>query len=494
MVPWVEPADLRHQSARGVVSTGMGVWGRFIIQFGTTIFLARALGPREYGIAGLVIVLGGAAELLKESGFAAVIGQRRELTVALQDAIAYFTVLIGTLLSLALAISGPWLAVIFGDDRYRLFAVLLAPTFLLAAISSVPQALLIRRFQFHKLAGCELAAVLVGCAVAIGAAVMGFGALALILQTLTYVALSSLLVTVVARWRPTVFAAPRALSPVVAFGTNLSIVKFLNYSSRNFDNLIVGALFGPVVTGLYIQAYQLFVLPLAQVGGPLQRVAIPTFRRVLDDRARFRRYYRAVLGVVALLLWPLFAIAGSYSASIVTVLFGDEWSGSAPLFSVLAVAGAVQAVSYVSAWVFVATEQVERQKWCVVLTQVVIFSSFAIGSRWGIQGLVSAYTIASALIVLPEFLALRRQAGLRSTDLAQALAIPVVAGLIALATAELVQQRFGEPQGILALVVHLMGVVLATGAVAWCAPAVRRHLRGLLSVFRPSPQPGKAQP
>jgi len=426
--------DLPGRAVSGGLVTAAGTWLRFVLQLGTVVVVARLLGPTEYGAAALVLVVALAAELIRTSGVATVTIQARTLDDGLASSLHWINAGVGVLVGSAIVIvcsATDVLPATLAGTGWMLGVVFVA-----AGFGAVPAALLNRALEFRFLAIAEVAAMATGCVTALTLAAAGFGARALVWQALVFAVVLCIVVTVAAKWRPT-RPAPWATTVVALRSAgNALVVQLLNFATRNVDKLIVGAAFGPAVTGLYAQASQLLVLPLEQINGPLQRVAVPVLSRVATERERFARYYREIVSIVGFVLWPLFAVLAVLAVPLVVAVFGTEWEPSASIFQILVIAGFAQALGYVNVWLFIATGRFSRQTVWAFITRPIVLASFFVGLPWGVHGMALSFSICSLVMVIPGFVAATRGTAIGPRDLFAPLPWPLlVAGASALAAA-----------------------------------------------------------
>ncbi|MCT9625602.1 lipopolysaccharide biosynthesis protein [Pseudarthrobacter equi] len=455
-----------------------------MIQFGTTIALARILGPSEYGTAAVIVVFGAAAELLRESGFSTLVLQRTSIRRELIDSLHYCNVVLGLALGIGLAVAGPGLSSIFGNERYILFALLLSPVFVFASLGSIPNALLAKNFEFQKMASIELTSVFLGSGAGLIAGLSGMGAVALVIQSVAFMTCQAILTIVRCPWRPSLNVNLRVLKASTSFVWNVSFVQILNYASRNIDNVLIGMFFGPRAAGLYNQAYQLMIIPLQQINGPLQRVFLPVLSRIYREPDRYRRFVRTIIFTVSLILWPLFAVLLVYSDVLIVTLFGSAWHESSVIFGALVFAGIAQALGYINSWIFVSSGQVRLQtKWSLV-TRFLIIGSFFVGIPWGPYGMAFSYACASCLVVVPGFLVVRRRAHLRVSDLLLPIIWPAVLSVVS-AVIGIAMKEFVPPSNIALFILNVTVVVFLIYTLALIIPPIRRqvwvvvtHVRG----------------
>ncbi|WIB78041.1 lipopolysaccharide biosynthesis protein [Curtobacterium sp. MCPF17_002] len=479
---WSGDDHLAAGAVRGGVVTAAGTALRFAAQLAGTIVLARLLGPAAYGFAAVSVVLAGLAELVRAGGLAALVARAPRLDGASATTLHLLSTAIGVVVAGATALAAPAIASAMGFPGQAHLVVLLALSFVPAAVVCVPAALLVRNLRFGVLAGAELIAIVLGVGSALVAAAFGAGPLSLALQPLVFCVVVAVVVLARSPWKPSRPARLRGLRRDLGFAANVSGVQVLTFVSRNVDRIVVGTTFGPAAAGLYAQASQLLVLPLEQLAAPLQRVAVPVLARVADDRERFVRYYRRLAGVAALVLWPLFVVLAVVADHVVAVLFGPAWAGSVPIFRILAVAGIAQTVGYVTVWVFIATGQGTRQTVWALISRPLVAASCLLAVPFGVTGMATAVAAVSLALVVPGFLVAGRHAGLRLRDLLAPLAAPALVAVAAGATAAVVVASTTAAPPMVGLVAAGSSAVAAACVVVVATTPLRRDCRQILAL------------
>src|SRR4029077_2971981 len=132
-------------------------------------------------------------------------------------------------------------------------------------IRVVQTALLERTMRFKQLAFLETASTLIGVATSVTTAVLGLGAKSLVLGPVAATASASLLLWLHVQWTPTLTFSRDDAGGAVRFGRGLVGYNFLNYWSRNADNLLLARVTTAGQLGLYSRAYALMMAPLTQV-------------------------------------------------------------------------------------------------------------------------------------------------------------------------------------------------------------------------------------
>lgn len=462
-----------------------GTAARAAVQIAANVVVARLLGPDAYGTAAAVLSLAIVLELVRNSGFAAVVLRSGDQSAAVTVALHRASTLVSVLLAAVVGSAGLAVLVVLPWSPYGTLLLVVASAFPLAGFVAVPVAGMARRHEMARVVAIESVAVVLGAVVSIVLASAGAGPIAMVAQVVVLwvaVAVGVVVVRAVPRGTAAQWAEVRSMA---GLARDVSLVQLVSLVARAGDRVLVAVLFGPAASGLYVQAVQLMTLPLDQIGAAVQRVAIPALASAAE--ADLRRRYRQLVGTVTLLAWPLLALLGLLAEPVVLLLFGPDWLGSAELLPLLAVAGAAQALGFVAVWLFVASGRARTQVRWALVSQPVVITALVVGATWGVRGMAAAFAAACLGLVGPAFLVASRGSTLRLRDLVVPVVPAVVGSAAAVIAAEVV--RTALPTTLVWSVVVPGVTGMATAVLVACAfPAVRHRLRR--HPARPSVQEG----
>ncbi|MEA2293678.1 MAG: hypothetical protein QOE86_1317 [Solirubrobacteraceae bacterium] len=424
-------------TARGVAWVAGARLGSQLLQFASTIVLARLLVPSDYGLIAIVWTFTSFAFLLSDLGLGASLVQRDRL--APEDAATAFWInaVAGVVLTLlVVALSGA-LAQLFGEPRLGPLLALAGVGYAIA-MTVVPIAILERQLRFRAIALIDIGSFTLGTVISIACAAAGVGAASLVIGPLVTTGVTTVSAFAISRWLPRARPTRAAARRLVGFGGHLTGFNILNFWARNADNLLLGKVGGPTVLGLYNRAYMLMLMPINQVGGVLGRVLLPVFSRLAGDRARLGSAFLRVGRTGGIITFPLLFGLAAVAANFVPVAFGERWTGMVPLLVVLALSGPPQIVGVLSGVLCQATGQPRLLSTWGNLTNVTVVLAILIGLPWKAEGVAVAFAV-NAYLVLPIVLVpVRRTLGLGLRDVARANALPfLAAGAMGLAVAGL---------------------------------------------------------
>lgn len=478
--------DLARSATRGAAATLAGQWTRLVVQTASTMVLARLLTPDAYGLVGMVFIFVVLAMLLKDLGLNSATVQRRTITHEQVNTLFWINLAFGVAIATLFWASAPAIAAFYGRPELTGIVIGLSFAVIFGSLASQPQALLSRRMDFTATAAIDVAAMVCGAVTAVAAALLGAGYWSLVVLHVTQHLARAVLVWRRCGWRPSRPARCADMRSLLSFGGYLSVTQLFSTMTQHIDNLLIGRYVGATQLGYYAKAYELLLLPLRQIQDPLARVALPTLSRLQDDPERYRRYYTAALSAVILVSMPLLVLLMVSAEEVVLVLLGSQWTGTVPLFRILALAGIAQVVTHTIGWLFVSLGRVRRQAIWFLATRPLFVVAFIAGLPWGARGVAIGYAVVVYLLVVPFFVVATRGSPVNLRDILHAAWHPAVISVGTYAVAVLARDALGS----LPLLLRLGGT-FGAGAAFFAAvvmiwPGARKAAMPLLSVVRTS--------
>lgn len=417
-------------TARGTAISLLSQVVRFVIVTGTTAVVARILTPGDYGLIGMVAVIIGLAELFKEMGLSMSTIQSEVITQHQVSNLFWLNLSLGVILCAVVACLAPAVAWLYGDERLRLITLVLSSSFLISGLGVQHSALLKRKMRFGAVATAEIIGLLAGCSVAIFVAIKTHSYWALVAQQLVITLGMVLSFWVLNRWRPSLPRLRSGTRPLLRFGGYLTGSNFIVYLCRNLDNLLIGVVWGAQSLGLYSKSYQLLLMPVHQINGPLTSVFLPALSRVQHDAELFRSWYRKGLGMLAMVSTPFCFFLFFFAEEIILLVLGDQWVGAIPIFRALAPAAFVAATNIAGGWVIISLGQTDRLFRMSLITGSITVIAFFIGLPWGPIGVAIAVSVVGVLLRVPVLKYSYKYSPLTLRDYFGPIGRPSVYGLI----------------------------------------------------------------
>jgi O-antigen/teichoic acid export membrane protein len=425
-----EKADIRRKVASGLGWKAVSQVLRQLTRLAVLVVVARALSPHEYGVAGMVLVFSSLVLIFADLALGTALVQRATLTELERSTVFWTSAFVGVVVTLlTVALAGP-VASFFGEPDVEPLLRVFALSFILTSLMTVPNALLSRQMAWRGLELRSMGATVAGAATGVSLAVAGAGPWAIIAQQVVISATSLVLTWVLSAWRPRLQFSFAQLWHLGSFGFRLFGTRLVFYMERNADNLLVGRVLGPAALGVYSLAYNVMLVPLEQVGGPMAEVLFPALSRMQDDHARMRAAWLRAVRLLAALVAPAMLVLIVVADDVVAVVLGPKWSAVAPIVQVLAWVGLHQSLQRFNSSVLQALGKGRTLLRYAIFTSTVCLSGFAIGLHWGVQGVAVGYCIASTIVAPVYLVATTRASGMRVTDFFRAVGGVMIAAAL----------------------------------------------------------------
>jgi O-antigen/teichoic acid export membrane protein len=344
-----EPTDLKRAAARGVAWKVSAEVVTQLTRLVLLLVLARLLVPAEFGLASIVLAFALFVQLFAYLGLGAALIQAPKLTEIDRSTVFWTSLPLGLgWTALGIGLSWP-LASFYGEPSLQPLFAAFSITFLLASLTSVPNALLIREMHFRALEIRVIAGTLVGASLAAALAIGGFGAWAIVGGEIANRTVSLVTIWAQSRWRPKLVFSRRKLREQFAYGGTLFGAYLLLQFAQTLQSLMVGRFLGATALGRLTVSQTLVYLPFNRVAGPIQEVMFPAFSRMQHEPARIMGALNRINQVIASIAFPTLAGLAILAPEFTAVVLGSKWASTDEVIRVLAIAGmalALQRVNY----------------------------------------------------------------------------------------------------------------------------------------------------
>ena len=424
-------STLKSKVASGAALAGSAQVIRVVTQFFIVLpILTRLLTPEDYGIIAMGLALVVFFMIFNNFGIGPALVRHENPTESLWATAFWTNMGVGVTLALLAYFGAGLVAALYMEPRVEPVVEALAVVLVLHCAVITPTSLMQRNLQFGPLAGVQLAAQLGGSAVAIAAALMGAGVWALVFEQLAH----HVIKTGSTWWfaRPPIrltFNWPE-LKRVLPFSLNLLATDFTGYVARNADNFIIGRYLGASALGFYSRAYQIMLVPLQVLVRGAGSTLFPALSSIQDDKARLGAAYLRGVQAIALIAFPMMLGVAALSGPFVRFAFGETWAETAPILSILAPVGALQCVTATRGSILMAVGRADILFYWALLANSVAVVSFMIGVNWGVEGVATAFLIASAVMFTPAMAIALWKVDLGVVDLYRRLGPIMVASLV----------------------------------------------------------------
>lgn len=306
----------------------------------TGIVLARLLSQEDFGLVGAVAVFQAFASLFVDSGFSYALIQRKHPTRLDYSTVLWFNLIMSGALYVVLFFGAPLIADCFqGDRRIIPISRVMFVSFILNASAIVQTNRLMKQMKVKMVAVSNSAGLFAGAIVGIYLAVAGYGAWAIVWQTLTLNFTKSLVLWLTSGWAPLWRFSMQSLRSFFSVGSGMMFSSFLNVLFQNIYSFFIGNRAGLRQLGYYTQGDKWSKMGISSISQVLTSSFLPALSQVQDDPERFARVTSKMNRFTSYLLFPAMGFLTIMAEPIFHFLFGTKWDPSIILFQLLLLRG-----------------------------------------------------------------------------------------------------------------------------------------------------------
>ncbi len=423
--------DLKQRTIRGGLARLCAQAANFLIRGGSLMILARLLGPKEFGLVGMVTAFTGVLNLLRDFGLSSATVQRTTVTDEQISTLFWINMFVGTILWLLTAAMAPLIAAFYHEPRLVAVTAVLAAGFIFNAAGVQHSALLQRQMRFTTMAVIQVVSLIVGTAVAISGAKAGYGYWALVGMSLCVPLAGTIGAWLTAGWLPGMPRRGTGIRSMMRFGGTVSLNGIVAYLAYNADKVLIGRFWGTSVLGIYGRAYQLVNIPTENLNAAVGEVAFSALSRVQHDPNRFNSYFLKGYSLVLAMTLPLTIACVVFANDVVLVLLGPKWMDAVALFRLLAPTIMIFAVINPLGWLLYSLGLVRRSLNIALVFAPTIVAGYLMGLPYGPKGVAFAYSAVMALWVIPFIAWCVKGTAVSFWDVLSALIRPLGFGILA---------------------------------------------------------------
>ncbi len=424
----------------------MSVAGRavnVVVQFASTILLARLLSPHDFGLVAMVTALVLFAPVLVDLGTTDASTQKTHITDAEISTLFWLNVTIGGTLTVLFAAGSGFIGSFYGEPALTRVALVSSLTFILTALSIQHYALMRRAMEFPRIAIIDLSSNAISSIVSVVLAFRGWGYWALVAKPIVQSSLSAFGAWMSCPWLPGRPELSPEVKELVSFGLGVTGFTVMDTLARSADRIGLGYFNGAGSLGYFQNAFLLYDNLLNIVAaGPIHNIGIASLSKLRGNVSELRRSWHAALSSLTFFCAPTFAVLAVTGQDLVVVLLGQKWAPAGPLLCVFAIRGIANSVERTMGWLHVVAGRSDRwMRWGVFSAACHLVALMA-GLPFGAMGVAIAYTVVMFCLFAPALVYSGRPIGIGVNDVLSATAPQMASAVIAVALGLTVRRLF----------------------------------------------------
>lgn len=307
-----------------------------VCAFIVNLILSRILTPSEYGVVAVVTVFITFFSLFSDLGFGMAYIQNEALDKDDRDNLFTFLIYVGILLLVLFFAFSYAIAWFYKDSVYIRVSQLLGVNLLFTAVNVIPNSELLKQQKFKTVGITQAVSSTLSSVCAVIFANLGFSYYSIVLQSLIYTLVLGMVYILITKTRFLFKVRLESVNKVLEFSAGQIGFNFINYFSRNLDNLLIGKFFGNTALGYYDKAYKTSTYPVSNFSSVIGSSIQPVMSKYQDDKDLvYEKFKKSFLFLVV--IGAYLSIALNLAArETILVLYGSQWKNSISSFSFLA--------------------------------------------------------------------------------------------------------------------------------------------------------------
>ena len=304
------------------------------------IVLANVVSAEDFGLVGALLVFQAFAIIFADSGFGAALLRQKHTSEQDYSTVFWFNLIISILIYFILWFCSPIIADIFQkDERLIPLSKVMFLTFVLNALAIVQTNRLMKQMDVKMIAVSNIIAQLAGGGLGIGLALGGWGAWALVWQSVSLAAVKTGILWATGNWIPKYWIHKDSFKRIWRIGLSVFSSSLLNTLFLTIYSFVIGAFYSLKSLGVYTQADKWSKMGSASLSQIFTASFVPLLAKVQDKPGDFKRYMQRINRFTAFITFPFLAGLAVIGEPLFHTLFGNKWDSAIPLFQILCIRG-----------------------------------------------------------------------------------------------------------------------------------------------------------
>lgn len=303
--------------------------------FFITIYIAKIIGPTEFGLASILGVIYYLGISISDSGMSNSLMRTKVCDDSDYGTVLITNLIFGFVVYIFLIAVSPLISSFYNVFKLRLLLPVYGLGIILSSCKSVYIAHMMKNFRYKRMFLLNFPGNLISIILAIALSMAGYGIWSIVWLFLANQIISLILFIIFAGWKTKININKQKFSYHFNFGYKLSISSFFNTVFENIYQLIIGKYYSIRMTGIYDRAFTLGNYPISILSTVISKVTLPLFADHLNDKEIFKNKFMEAIKLVS--------FAASFFTFLILIVvpfsienyMGSQWDESIIIFKIL---------------------------------------------------------------------------------------------------------------------------------------------------------------
>lgn len=326
--------SLQKQAFSGVVWTFIETFLIKGLTFIVGIYLARILGPADFGLIGMLAIFIGVGTTLVDSGLSSSLIRTPDANHKDFTTVFYVNLLISLVIYGIVFAIAPWVGEFYNQpilvDIMRVYCL----SFIISAFSAVQLAILNKKMLFKQIMFLTIPGVVIGSTAGVYLGYIDWGVWSLVYMHLVTQLIFTVVLWLKSSWKPNLSFSMTILKKHFNFGYKLMLSGLLDKVFSNAYHVVIGKYFSIESLGYFERAQTINRYPANTITGILSKVTFPLLAGIQNDKAKIKEVYKRILQFSFSISAPLMLGSAAIAKPLLLILLGEKWLPAVPLFQI----------------------------------------------------------------------------------------------------------------------------------------------------------------
>lgn len=299
--------------------------GAQIVGVIVTIILARILTPGDYGTVALMNVVINILSIFINCGLGTSLIQKKDANDLDFSTVFYAQVLFSIVLYCVLFLIAPLIASFYSKSEMVAMIRVAGITFLIAGVRNIQNAYVSRTMQFRKFFFATLGGTLGAAALGIWMALQGYGAWALIVQSIFNNFMDTVILWITVKWRPKPLFSFSVLKKHFTFSWKLLVSSVIDTIYNNLRTLIIGKVYSSEDLAYYNRGKSWPILIVDNINVSIDSVLFPTMSAAQDRKETVKAMARRAIKTSTYIMAPMMMGLAFCSIPLIRLVLTEKW-------------------------------------------------------------------------------------------------------------------------------------------------------------------------
>ena len=307
------------------------------VTFIVSLVLARLLTPADYGTVALITVFTTILGVFIDSGLGSALIQKKNADQLDFSSVFCFNMFMCITLYFIMFISAPFIADFYDKPELTAMTRVVSLTLIVSGVKSMQCVYVSKNMLFKKFFYATLGGTIFSAFFGIFLAYKGYGAWAIIGQSLSNNFIDAVILWFTVKWRPQFKFSFNRLKSLFSYGWKLLCSSLLDTGYNQLRSLIIGKVYSSADLGYYNKASNFPSIVINNINTSIDSVLLPSMASVQDSKDSLKGMTRRAMKTSAYVIAPLLMGLAACGKSVINILLTDKWMPSYPFMVIFCI-------------------------------------------------------------------------------------------------------------------------------------------------------------